>query len=224
MGILDDLTKSLGQTTVRTEKARNGATEGNPGTYAPLSDGVLIKLSDAGDISSQALIVLGRPFTLAEAEKLWEQDEIESAAAYRLITKQEPPSIKSSVFYGSWQASPAMEAQPTPQLPTYQVVKLRQSESWRISNNRRGTFSIEVRPRLLHDADALPPPSSVAADFGMAGMIPSQGIFISAKGADGKRSYSAAGVLVRFYAAAIGALDPGVYEWRYVFTTSRLTE
>jgi len=224
MGVLDELTKSLGQPTVKVEKGSTGMAEGNTGTYAPLSDGVLLKLSEAGGITSNALIVLGRPFTLADAEKLWEHDEIESAAAYRLITKKEPPSIKTSVFYGTWQPSPPFGPQPSPQSPTYQIVDLRQSETWKLSNNRRGTFSIETRPRLVHDSDTMPPALGLGPDLGVAGMVPSHGIFIGAKGADGKRSYAAAGVFVRFFSAAVGPLDAGVYEWRYVLTTSRVTE
>jgi hypothetical protein len=215
-----DLPKfGLGRTTL-TITDNTGTATGN-GTYEALKSGVIVSLTVGEKVTPNAAIVLGRTFTLAEVDALWEEFEISDEETYKLITGQDPPTVRDMALYGSWIQSPGMPGLPGSPVPTYQVVALVQSDTFKVSNHLRAWFDIELRPRLASDGDTFPPGGPLFVDNGVLPIIQTDKVFVSAKGADGKREYRATGVLMRFYDLALQPLGPGFWEYRYVLRLAK---
>jgi hypothetical protein len=124
-------------------------------------------------------------------------------------------------LYGSWMQSPAFSALPGSAIPTYQLVALPQSDTFKVSNHLRAWFEIELRPRLSADADVFPPPGPTPTDNGLSWSIPSHLLFVGAKGSDGKREYRATGTIMRFFEQPVTAISAGVWECRYVLRLAK---
>ena len=210
----------LGRTTL-TIGDTTATTTGATGTYEALKSGVIVSLTVGEKITPNAAIVLGRTFTLAEVNALWEDFEISDEETYKLITGQDPPSVRDMALYGSWMQSPALSALPGAAMPTYQLAPLAQSDTFRVSNHLRAWFQIEVRPRLSADADVFPPIGAPPVDNGLSWSIPSDKLYVSAKGNDGKREYRATGSLMRFFESAVQFINAGVWEYRYVLRLAK---
>ena len=210
----------LGRTTL-TIGDTTATTTGATGTYEALKSGVIVSLTVGEKITPNAAIVLGRAFTLAEVIALWEEFEISDEETYKLITGQDPPSVRDMALYGSWMQSPAMSALPGAAMPTYQLAPLAQSDTFRVSNHLRAWFQIEVRPRLSTDADVFPPIGAPPVDNGLSWTLPSDKLYVSAKGNDGKREYRATGSLMRFFESAVQFINAGVWEYRYVLRLAK---
>ena len=143
-----DLPKfGLGRTTL-TITDNTGTATGN-GTYEALKSGVIVSLTVGEKVTPNAAIVLGRTFTLAEVDALWEEFEISDEETYKLITGQDPPTVRDMALYGSWMQSPAFPGLPGSAIPTYQLIAMPQSDTFKVSNHLRAWFEIEVRPRLV---------------------------------------------------------------------------
>lgn len=211
---------SLGRTTL-TIGDTTATTTGATGTYEALKSGVIVSLTVGEKITPNAAIVLGRAFTLAEVNALWEDFEISDEETYKLITGQDPPSVRDMALYGSWMQSPAMSSLPTAVVPTYQLAPLAQSDTFRVSNHLRAWFEVEIRPRLASDGDFYPPTGTPPADNGLSWVIQSDKLYVSAKGSDGKREYRVTGSLMRFFELAVQPLNAGVWEYRYVLRLAK---
>ena len=209
----------LGRTTLTITDATPTGTP--TGTYEALKSGVLLSLTNGEKITPNAAIVLGRAFTLAEAVALWEEFEISDEETYKLITGQDPPTVRDMALYGSWMQSPAMSGLPAALTPTYQLAPLAQSDTFRVSNHLRAWFQIEVRPRLSADGDVFPPIGAPPVDNGISWTIPSDRLYVSAKGSDGKREYRATGSLMRFFESGLQFVNAGVWEYRYVLRLAK---
>lgn len=191
------------------------------GTYDALKSGVIVSLTVGEKITPNAAIVLGRTFTLADINSLWEDFDISDDETYRLITGQDPPTVRDMALYGAWMQSPFLNVSAGPAVPTYQVTPLAQSDTFKVSNHLRGRFDIELRPRLPADADVFPPPGPTLLDDGIIPVVQSHQLFIGAKGSDGKRDYRATGALLRFYDTNLQALSAGAFEYRYVLRLAK---
>ena len=211
---------SLGRTTL-TIGDTTATTTSATGTYEALKSGVIVSLTVGEKITPNAAIVLGRTFTLAEVTALWEDFEISDEETYKLITGQDPPSVRDMALYGSWMQSPAMSSLPAAVVPTYQLVGLAQSDTFRVSNHLRAWFQIEVRPRLSTDADVFPPIGAPPVDNGLSWTLPSDKLYVSAKGNDGKREYRATGSLMRFFELPLQFINAGMWEYRYVLRLAK---
>ena len=209
----------LGRTTLTITD--NTGTATGSGTYEPLKSGVIISLTVGEKITPNAAIVLGRTFTLAEINALWEEFEISDEETYKLITGQDPPTVRDMTLYGAWMQSPTFPPLPGAAVPTYQLIALPQSDTFKVSNHLRAWFEIETRPRLSADADTFPPPGPLPNDNGMSWSIPTHLLFVSAKGSDGKREYRATGTLMRFYELPVQPITAGVWECRYVLRLAK---
>lgn len=209
----------LGRTTLTI--TNNTGTATASGTYEALKSGVIVSLTVGEKVTPNAAIVLGRAFTLAEVNALWEEFEISDEETYKLITGQDPPTVRDMALYGSWVQSPMFPSLPGAAVPTYQLVLLPQSDTFKVSNHLRAWFEIETRPRLSADSDTFPAPGPTPTDNGISWSIPSQLLFVSAKGSDGKREYRATGTLMRFFEQPVVALSAGVWECRYVLRLAK---
>lgn len=209
----------LGRTTLTITDNTGTATAG--GTYEALKSGVIVSLTVGEKVTPNAAIVLGRTFTLAEVNALWEDFEISDEETYKLITGQDPPTVRDMALYGSWMQSPAFPGLPGSAIPTYQLVALPQSDTFKVSNHLRAWFEIELRPRLSADSDVFPPPGPTPTDNGLSWSIPSHLLFVGAKGSDGKREYRATGTIMRFFEQPVTAISAGVWECRYVLRLAK---
>jgi len=211
----------LGRTTLTIADTTTAGGSTTTGTYEALKSGVLLSLTNGEKITPNAAIVLGRAFTLAEVVALWEEFEISDEETYKLITGQDPPTVRDMALYGAWMQSPAMSGLPAALTPTYQLAPLAQSDTFRVSNHLRAWFQIEVRPRLSADGDVFPPIGAPPVDSGISWTIPSDKLYVSAKGSDGKREYRATGSLMRFFESGLQFVNAGVWEYRYVLRLAK---
>lgn len=211
----------LGRTTLTIGDTTTAGGSTTTGTYEALKSGVLLSLTNGEKITPNAAIVLGRAFTLAEVVALWEEFEISDEETYKLITGQDPPTVRDMALYGAWMQSPAMSGLPAALTPTYQLAPLAQSDTFRVSNHLRAWFQIEVRPRLSADGDVFPPIGAPPGDNGISWTIPSDKLYVSAKGSDGKREYRATGSLMRFFESGLQFVNAGVWEYRYVLRLAK---
>ena len=215
-----DLPKlGLGRTTLTITD--NTGTPAASGTYEPLKSGVIISLTVGEKITPNAAIVLGRAFTLAEVNALWEEFEISDEETYKLITGQDPPTVRDMALYGSWVQAPTLPGAPAPATASYQMIPLPQSDTYKVSNHLRAWFDIELRVRLQSDADVYPPPGPLPLDNGVRGTIPGDKLTIGPKGADGKREYRAQGSIMRFFETPIQPVAAGQWEYRYVLRLAK---
>lgn len=209
----------LGRTTLTITDTTGTATAS--GTYEPLKSGVIISLTVGEKITANAAIVLGRTFTLAEVNALWEEFEISDEETYKLITGQDPPTVRDMAIYGSWVQAPAFPGAAAPITASYQMIPLPQSDTYKVSNHLRAWFDIELRVRLQSDGDVYPPIGPILLDNGLRGTIPGDKLTVGPKGNDGKREYRAQGSIMRFHESPIQPVSAGQWEYRYVLRLAK---
>ena len=69
---------------------------------------MIISLTVGEKITRMLRSSSGRAFTLDEVNALWEEFEISDEETYKLITGQDPPTVRDMALYGSWAQAPTL--------------------------------------------------------------------------------------------------------------------